>query len=270
MSYKNPLLPTLMTIVAKKQISDNLYVLDISTEDDSQNIAMLPGQFNMLYCFGEGEVPISVSEVKDNGKTLEYAIQDIGAVTNAICSMEVGDSIGVRGAYGNTWPLKKAKAKNVVIISGGVGNAPLMMATNKIIQDKDNYKSINILHGVNSPEQLLFRDKYEHFKTQSNIYLSSVESHSDDLFYTGFVTQHITADNIPAEDTIVMICGPEPMIEACTTALHNIGIASSDIYITLERNMQCGIGLCGHCQCGDKFVCTDGPIFSLDEIKDFI
>jgi NAD(P)H-flavin reductase len=145
-----------------------------------------------------------------------------------------------------------------------------MMATDEIVKNHHLYRSINILHGVNSKDNLLFKDKYEHFKTIANTHMSSVENNTDDFFSTGFVTQYITADKIPSDDTIVMICGPEPMINACITALLQLGIKESDIYITLERNMQCGIGLCGHCQCGDKFVCTDGPIFSLDEIKDFI
>jgi len=263
------LLPHAVEVVSNRQCADNLYVLELKFTDESTSAdySIQPGEFNMLYAFGEGEIPVSVSRVDPENQIWEHAIQAVGDVSNAICDLEVGDMLGLRGPYGNSWPLKQAQGKDVLVISGGVGNAPLMLAIEEMKNNKNLYNSISVLHGVKSPKYLLFNERYIEWCKDINIYRSAMEDADGQVFIKGLVTDLIDVVNFNPENIIVFICGPEKMMSAVMQKLDKIGVQQENIFVSLERNMQCGVGLCGHCQCGDKFVCIDGPIFVSSEVS---
>lgn len=233
------------------------------------------GQFNMLYVFGKGEVPISISGDPTNGDPLIHTIRSVGAVTAALTSVEAGELVGVRGPLGTSWPLEQAKGKDVVIVAGGIGLAPLRPAIYAILADRDSYGRFTLLYGSRTPKDLLFRDELEAWRARSDfdveVTVDAADSTNDDWRgRVGVVPSLIPEAKFDSDDTIVMICGPEIMMRYTVPPLLDRGLDEKDIFVSMERNHNCGIAQCGHCQIGPFFVCKDGPVFSYDVIKPWV
>ena len=229
-----------------------------------------PGQFNMLYAFGVGEVPISIVSDPDEPAMLAHTVRIVGRVTQAMGRWKVGDVVGVRGPYGRGWPMDVARGRDVVVITGGVGCAPVIGVINYVFRRRAEYGTLHILHGVKTPKDLLFRDRFDAWRQdpRTRVYLTADRPDEHWRYHVGVVTNLF--DELEIDPTsVVMMCGPEVMMRYAIRVLRHKGVPDDALYVSLERHMQCAVGLCGHCQLAPHFVCKDGPVFSYDTIRRF-
>ena len=251
----------------------NTYVLEFTDKKFQKDFSWRPGQFMMLSLFGIGESAISISKVGDNG-FLYSTIRNVGNVTNSIFNLKKGDFIGIRGPYGLGWPVDKLKDKDVLIVAGGMGIAPLRGLINYIKDSRKNFRRLEILYGARTPEDMIFRYDFKDWRKIKN---SNLDLTADEIpigsrssCKIGLVTSCFPSMKIHHRNAVALICGPEIMMRYAAKCLETIGFKDEQIYLSLERRMKCGIGKCGHCQVGLKYVCKDGPVFNYAEIKQFI
>jgi NAD(P)H-flavin reductase len=228
-----------------------------------------PGQFNMLYVFGVGELPISISGDAQSEGRLLHTVRSVGKTTQALVSRLPGDFVGVRGPYGTAWPLRAARGKDVLMVAGGIGIAPLRPAIYHIQRNRSEYGRLVVLYGARSPRDLLFRrqlDQWSHVPDTQvlvTVDYGGMSWHG----YVGVVTSLFHYVRLQPLHTVAMVCGPEIMMRHVASDLEAKGLPPSDIHISMERNMKCGIGICGHCQYGPMFICRDGPIFPYTKLR---
>ena len=226
------------------------------------------GQFNMLYAYGVGEVPISIVSDPDQPSVLEHTISAVGRVTSVMARWKVGDVAGIRGPYGRGWPMEAARGHDVVVVTGGLGCAPAVGVVDYIFRRRDDYGTLHILHGVKTPRDLLYRERFDAWRQhpRTKVYLAADRPDATWHHRVGVVTDLF--DEVTAEPSaVVMMCGPEVMMRYAVRALREKGICEDNVYLSMERHMQCAIGLCGHCQFGPHFVCKDGPVFQYAAVK---
>lgn len=231
--------------------------------------AFAPGQFNMLYAFGIGEVPISMSGDPGGAGELVHTIRAVGAVTRALCEAEV---VGVRGPFGAGWPLARAEGGDVLLIAGGLGLAPLRPVLYHLLTQRERYRRICLLYGARNPHELLYTDELERWRGRFDLDIEVIVDRPLDgwLGNVGVVPSLLPRAPFDPEQTVAMICGPEIMQRFTVRDLDRFGVPDERIYLSLERNMKCAIGLCGHCQFGPTFVCKDGPVVRCDRIRDLL
>ncbi len=261
-------------IIGKREESPDIFTYRLRFEDEkmAESFSFAGGQFNMLYIFGVGEVPISIVSDPEDTHILDHTIRIVGRVTGVIGNMKVGDEMAVRGPFGNGWPLELAKGKDVVVITGGLGCAPVVGAVEYLFRRRDSYGAIKILHGVKTPRDLLYGERFEAWRQHpdTEVLLASDQPEHQWKNHVGVVTELFDMVSINAANTIVMMCGPEIMMQMGAKHLEVRGIRQTDIYLSIERNMQCGVGLCGHCQIGPWFTCKDGPVMRYDKVAAYL
>jgi NAD(P)H-flavin reductase len=234
-----------------------------------------PGQFNMIYVYGLGEVPVSISSpILPRGvyTLVDHTIRLAGAVTRAILlNVGAGSVIGVRGPYGRGWPLREIEGRDVVIIAGGIGLAPLRPVIKLIQTSREKYGRVNILYGAKRPEYLLYKYELEDYATMQNtmLLLSSDTPTEGWRHYVGFVTELVKHVDVNSRSAAALVCGPEAMMRAAIKNLVSRGFSKENIYVSMERRMRCGVGVCGTCQLGHFFVCRDGPVFRYSDIEEY-
>ncbi len=230
-----------------------------------------PGQFNMLYVFGIGEVPISISGDPQEPHRLVHTVRAVGAVTRALCSLKRGDVVGVRGPFGSAWPVEEAEGHDVVIVAGGIGLAPLRPALHHVLANRGKYGNVVLLYGARTPRDLLYRKELERWRGRFDLQVEvTVDSAGEGWYgHVGVVTTLIPRADFDPAETVAWVCGPEIMMRFTVQALRERGVSPEDVYISMERNMKCAVGFCGHCQFGPEFVCKDGPVFRFAEIERF-
>jgi NAD(P)H-flavin reductase len=230
-----------------------------------------PGQFNMLYGFGLGEVPISMSGDPADTVSVIHTIRAVGSVTRGLAKLLPGDSIGLRGPFGSSWPLDEARGGDVVIVSGGIGLAPLRPALYHLRRHRDEYGSVVLLYGARTPGDLLYRDELQAWRSRGDFQVLLTVDRADSSWREsiGVVTALLARAGFDPRRTIGMMCGPEVMMRFTLAEFELRGVPADRLYVSLERNMQCAIGFCGHCQFGPNFICMDGPVFRYDRIKAF-
>lgn len=267
----DPHLPLEAEIVKREQDSATIFTLHLrfTNPEHHQRFIFSPGQFNMLYLYGVGEVAISIVSDPERTNIFTHTIRAIGRVTKALQKLVPGDRIGVRGPYGNGWPLEQVKGKDIVIITGGVGCAPSISIIDYILARREQYGNLSILHGVKHSDDFIFRKRYAIWQKSLNteIHIAADQAGPKWPWGLGYVTDMIDKIKLNSEDTIAMMCGPEMMMNTAVNALNKKGVPEHHIYLSMERNMECGIGQCGHCQYGVFFICKDGPVFAYSEIK---
>ncbi len=270
----NPFLIHPATIVGKTQESPDIVSLRLCFDDHETCKAYRfdAGQFNMLYVFGVGEVAISIVSDPDEPQLLDHTIRVVGRVTNVIGRMNIGESLGIRGPFGHGWPMEEAKGKNVIVVTGGLGCAPVVGAIEYMFRRREEYGAIKIIHGVKTPHDLLFRERFDQWRQHpdTEVLLSSDEPGKTWHYHVGVVTELFDQVEVDPENTLVMMCGPEIMMRVAVNMLSHRGLRPDEMYVSLERHMECGIGLCGHCQLGPFFLCKDGPVMRLDHIFPFL
>lgn len=226
-----------------------------------------PGQFNMLYAFGVGEAAISVSGDPAD-PAFVHTVRNVGAVSSALEHLAPGAVIGLRGPFGTAWPVKPAEGSDVIIVAGGLGLAPLRPAIYTILANRANYGRVVILVGSRNPKDILFRHELEQWRRRLDVDIEVTVDHADPDWRgsVGVVPKLIPKAAIDPHNAFGLICGPEVMMRFSANALADAGMPAERIYVSMERNMKCAIGLCGHCQFGAAFICKDGPVMSYDRI----
>ncbi|GGO86931.1 Ni/Fe hydrogenase subunit gamma [Marinobacterium nitratireducens] len=228
------------------------------------------GQFNMLYLYGLGEVPISIMDYQDG--CLQHTIRAVGRVSRGLTQLQPGASIGLRGPYGNSWPLEEARGRDLLFITAGLGCAPVIAAIRRAIAERDSYRRLVIMQGVKHREDMLWQAQYDRWREVPDcqvLLAASEEKQAPFAWSLGMVTTLIDKACFDPDSATVMMCGPEPMMRASIRALEQKGVAAENCYFSLERNMQCALGLCGHCQMGAPFICKNGPIFRVSDVREW-
>lgn len=224
-----------------------------------------PGQFNMLYAFGVGEIAISLCGSASDGGVV-HTVRAVGAVSAALCAAEPGASVGVRGPFGTAWGLDSAQGRDLVIVAGGVGLAPLRPVVLGALADRERYGRVVLIAGARAERDFLYADELRQWQSDSRLEVHQtvdIPIHGW-LGETGFVTEPLRRLALDPEHTTAFLCGPEPMMQFSAKVLLEKGVGAQDIRVSLERNMQCGIGWCGHCQLGQLLLCRDGPVVGYD------
>jgi len=230
------------------------------------------GQFAQYSILGTGEATFCISSSPTRRDHLEFAVQRVGKVTNALNRLGVGSEIGFRGPYGNSFPLDFLKGKNLVFVGGGIGLAPLRSLIWNVIDNRDIYNKVDIVYGARSPADLCFKYDLEAWDKDKTINMVTTVDRGDDSWKgkVGVVPKILEEIAPPAKDTVAIVCGPPIMIRFTFPVLEKLGFKPEQMLTTLEKRMKCGIGKCGRCNIGNIYVCRDGPVFSYAQIKDFV
>lgn len=252
--------------------TDDTFTLELKPQNRSGQMNFKPGQFNMLYVFGVGEIPISISGDPTQPRTLLHTTREVGAVTRAMRQLKPGDVIGVRGPFGTAWPVDESEGADIVIVAGGIGLAPLRPALYRILSRRDLYGRVVLLYGARTPTDMLYRRELERWRARFDleVYATVDRAMSGWRGNVGVVTTLIPRAPFDPSSAVAFVCGPEVMMRFTVEELLKRGVQSHAIYLSLERNMKCGTGLCGHCQLGPLFVCKDGPVLRYDKLADWL
>jgi len=267
-------LPREAVIKERIQESPTLFTLRMAFTDGPCNepFKFLPGQFNMLSLHGVGEIPISIVSDPEDEHIFDHTIRRIGRVTGGMEQLKPGDRLGVRGPFGRGWPLEQTKGRDVLIITGGLGCAPVVSVINYLMRRRDEFGRIAILQGVKHADDMIWRERYDTWAKQpdTQVLLAADMPSKGWPWHTGPVIDLLSNVSYDRNNAIAMLCGPEPMLIATIALLREQGLPDDEIWLSMERNMHCGIAQCGHCQIGPLFVCRDGPVFCYSEIAGFL
>ncbi|HVA00910.1 MAG TPA: FAD/NAD(P)-binding protein [Terriglobia bacterium] len=267
----SPMVPRPHTVQRVRQETYDTFTLELASAAGGGESEFLfsPGQFNMLYVFGVGEVAISISGDPARPEKLVHTIRAVGATTKALGRLRRGDTVGVRGPFGSQWPAEAAAGRDVIIIAGGIGLAPLRPVVYHILRHRAKYGNVALLYGARTPADLLYAKELEQWRGRFDVDVQVTVDRADASWRgtVGVVTTFIPRLRFDPSDAVAMICGPEIMMRFAVQELEEREIQSENIYISMERNMKCAVGFCGHCQFGPTFICKDGPVFSYESIK---
>jgi NAD(P)H-flavin reductase len=254
-----------------KETSDT-FTLALEPAHSAASSEFSPGQFSMLYVFGVGELPISISGDPEEPGRLIYTVRSVGQATHALVSRKPGEIVGVRGPFGGCWPLAEARGKDVVLVAGGLGLAPLRPAIYQVLRHREDYGRLIVLYGGRSPRDLLFRKELAAWARQPDTQVLSTVDYGGLSWrgHVGVVTTLFRYVRLQPARTVAMLCGPEIMMRFVTRELESRGLQESDIYLSMERNMKCAVGFCGHCQYGRYFICKDGPVFPYSRVRSLL
>jgi len=268
-SIADPMLPRLFRVQEIKQELSDTFTLALEPVDGGE-VQFKPGQINMLYAFGIGEIPISISSDPAQPKTLFHTIRAVGKVSNALVAAKPGTIVGVRGPYGTPWPIESAYGADVLFMAGGVGIAPLRPAIHQVLNEREKFGNVVILYGARTPEDLLFSEELREWRSRFDLSVRVTVDRATSGWNgrVGVVTQLVKGGGYDRLHTVAFVCGPEIMMRYGVDTLRENGITNDRIFISMERNMKCAVGLCGHCQFGSNFVCRDGPVFRFDKVRD--
>ncbi len=263
-----PMRPDLYRVQRLHQDTADTFTLELVSQKE-RVASFAPGQFNMLYAFGVGEVPISISGDPTQPQTLVHTTRAVGAVTEAICALKPNAAIGVRGPFGTPWPVADCIGKDVLLIAGGIGLAPLRPVIYQLLAQREQYGNIAILYGTRTPEDMLYQHQLTQWRSRFDLSVDITVDHALDTWRgrVGVVTKLIPNASIDPYETVAIICGPEIMMRFTIAELRNRGVREDQIFVSMERNMKCAVGFCGHCQFGPSFICKDGPVMRYDRIK---
>jgi NAD(P)H-flavin reductase len=270
MSAADPMLPYIARVLDRKRDGPDVWTLDIEPGEGAPPVA--PGQFNMLTVFGVGEAAISVSGDTAEAGRLVHTIRAVGAVSSALTRLDAGDLLGLRGPFGVGWPMTEATGRDVVIVAGGLGLAPLRPVLYRLFAERALYGKITLLFGARGPADILFHHEIESWRHRLDVGIEVTVDHAEDGWHghVGVVTTLIRRADFDPLRTVAMICGPEVMMRFAIATLGEAGVADDAIYLSMERNMKCAIAFCGHCQFGTVFVCRDGPVFRYDRVRNLL
>ncbi|MGI9604548.1 MAG: FAD/NAD(P)-binding protein [Acidimicrobiales bacterium] len=246
-------------VVSQRRDLDDTITLELDPVDAALSAPTM-GRFNMLWAFGIGEAPISLAGVAND--RLVHTIRAVGSVTNALCALKAGDQVGVRGPYGTGWDLQSASGRDVLVIAGGLGLAPVRPIITELFADRENFGRAALLVGARSPDQLLYRSELEVWRARLDIEVEVTVDSADATWRgdVGVVTTLLDRAPFDPAATRAFVCGPEVMMRFAARDIAEVGVPRDQIFLSLERNMHCAVGHCGHCQLGAEFICKDGPV----------
>ena len=271
----DPMLPRLYQVQRVRREIPDTFTLELEPADGDDIPPFATGQFNMLYVFGVGEIPISISGDPAKRRPLVHTTRAVGTVSRAMRVLKPADVIGVRGPFGSHWPIEHAVGKDVVIVAGGIGLAPLRSVMYQVMAEREKYGKVVLLYGARTPADILYRRELEHWRARRpqgspaalEVYVTVDHATGSWRGNVGVVTRLIPRAGFDPLNTVAMVCGPEVMMRFTALELEKRGVAAEHIYVSMERNMKCAVGLCGHCQYGPNFVCKDGPVFPYSQVQ---
>jgi NAD(P)H-flavin reductase len=252
--------PEFFPIARVRRESRDVFTLEF---DMPRGFHFAPGQFNMLYSFGMGESAISISGDAERPEKLVHTIRAVGTVTRALQSLRKGDFVGIRGPFGRPWPMNEVPGKDLVVIAGGIGLAPLRPVIYHAIRHRESLGKVVVIYGSRNPADLIFTREIETWRKKLDLQIEVTVDVADRSWkgHTGVVTKHMGRMDFDPTNTIAMMCGPEIMMRFAAREFEKLGVESKNVWITMERNMRCGAALCGHCQFGPSFICREGPVY---------
>jgi NAD(P)H-flavin reductase len=255
--------PRLARVKARRKETHDTVSLDI---EDTSTSGCAPGQFNMLCAFGKGEVPISVSAVREGRIT--HTVRSVGLVTEALTAMPPGSVLGMRGPFGRGWPIAELRGKDVVVVAGGLGLAPLRPAVHALLANRAEYGRLVLLYGARTPADLLFTAEVERWRGRFDVEVLVTVDAAAQAWRgeVGVVTKLFSRINVDEERAAALVCGPEIMMRFAASGLTDAGFNEANVWLSMERNMQCGTGVCGHCQLGPFLICRDGPVLPMSQL----
>jgi NAD(P)H-flavin reductase len=266
---RDPMLPMLYRVLQVHREMPDTFTLELEPSDGGDLSPFACGQFNMLYVYGVGEIPISISGDPARLAPLVHTTRAVGAVSRAMCGLKAGDVLGVRGPFGSSWPVERADGKDVVIVAGGIGLAPLRSVMYHVIAHRERYGRVLLMYGARTPADILYRRELEHWRARFDMEVSITVDHATGAWRgsVGVVTKLIPHAPFEPQNTIAFVCGPEIMMRFTAAELQKRGVAPERLYVSMERNMKCAVGLCGHCQLGTVLICRDGAVFPYPTVE---
>jgi NAD(P)H-flavin reductase len=265
----DPMLPQPYAVRHVTKETPDTFSLSLEPEDEVNGTAFKPGQFSMLWVFGVGELPISISGDPASRGRLVYTVRSVGNATHAFVSRKVGDTVGVRGPFGTGWPMELARGRDIVVVAGGIGLAPLRPVIYEVLNHRQEYGRLVLLYGARSPRDVLYRKELAAWARQAETQVLTTVDYGGLSWRgrVGVVTTLFKYARLRPARSVAMACGPEIMMRFVTRELEMQGLKREDIFVSMERNMKCAVGFCGHCQYGPHFICKDGPVFRYDQIQ---
>jgi NAD(P)H-flavin reductase len=264
--------PYEVEIIERIQESPGLFTLRLRFTDPGLQAAYQfePGQFNMLYLYGVGEVAISIVSDPRDEQIIDHTIRSVGRVTHGLEKLQAGDRLGLRGPFGRGWPLADTEQRDVIVVTGGLGCAPVVSVINYITHRRERFGHLNIVQGVKHSNDFIWRERYDEWRALPDTRVLLAADAGDALWpwHIGRVTDLFDQLAFDAQHASVMMCGPEGMMHVVVKNMLEMGVSEEAIWLSMERNMQCGVGHCGHCQYGGKFICRDGPVFNYAAIRE--
>ena len=259
--------PWRIASVDREMASGEVFTWHLRPEEGAPPV-LQPGQFNMLYLFGVGESAISVSGIPAGGDGVIHTIRAVGSVTRAMQDLGPGAVVGVRGPFGTPWPVAEARGRDLVLVAGGIGLAPLRPVLHAVIAERAAFGRVLLCYGARSPGDTIFRDEVATWEA-ADIEVRVTVDRGTDAWQgdVGVVTHLIDRGGFRGRDTVAMVCGPEVMMHFSVLSLLRRGLAEDAIFVSMERSMRCAVGFCGHCQIGPDFVCRDGPVFPYPRVE---
>ncbi|GAA2162952.1 FAD/NAD(P)-binding protein [Pedococcus bigeumensis] len=259
----DPFLPRPFVVRDHRQDTRDTYTLVLEPVDEAP-LEFAAGQFTMMHAFGVGEAPISISGDPARSDRLEHTIRNVGAVTRALVHAAPGTELGIRGPFGTGWEVSSGSGGDVVFVAGGIGLAPLRPAILEVCAARARYGRVLLLYGARTPEDILYGDDLRRWAQDHDIDVQVTVDNGQHAWRgrVGLVTQLITRGGFDAANTLALVCGPEVMMRYAAMALADRGVPPSRLRLSMERNMKCGVGLCGHCQLREHFLCVDGPVLT--------
>ncbi len=270
---ENSLRPKKVKIIKAEKMSSHEKLFRLVLEDkrkfpsNKESLVFSPGQFVLAGLWGYGEAPFGLASSPLNKDYVEIGVRKVGNVSSALHRLQEGDEMTLRGPYGNGYPLDFFRGKDVVMVTGGCGIPPIAALIEYIIAKRESFGRVYLLYGVQTPKDFLFKDRYQHWEKHIRIILTVDEPTPDWKGHVGLVSELTKEIEINPRNTVAGMCGPGPMTSALQNILRPLGIADRRIFVSEERKMSCGIGKCQHCTTGDKYVCTDGPVFYYDQVQ---
>lgn len=266
----SPMLPRPFRVLENRRENHDTFSLRLNPAGGAKASDFIPGQFNMLYLPGVGEVAISISSLAPRPGSILHTIRAVGAVTKALKTLKAGDALGLRGPFGNGWPLAEAEGGNVVFVAGGIGLAPLRPALQRVLERRERYKRVLLLYGTRSPSEIIYGRELKHWRQRFDVEVHVTVDRAADAWRgrVGVVTTLLEGMSFQSEEAAAFVCGPEIMMRFSAAELERRGLPPERIYVSMERNMKCAVGFCGHCQFGPEFICKDGPVFHYPKVRD--
>jgi NAD(P)H-flavin reductase len=267
---ENPMRPLLGRLASVKDLADDIKLFGI--ELNGERWHHQPGQFAFISAFGVGEAAFGLASIPSRTSALEFAISRVGTVTAALHSLEPGAAVGVRGPMGNSFPLDEMRQKNILVLGGGIGGAPLRPVIHTVLDNRADYGHLDILWAARRPSLLVFTDEYGTWRAAPDTDLHLTVDQGDASWdgQVGLITELLEQVAPSPENTVAVICGPPIMIKFVVLSLQELGFADGQMIMTLEAKMKCGIGKCGRCNLGEQYVCLDGPVFSYVQVSRFL
>ena len=270
----NPYMPYVATVKEVVRETPNIMTFRVILDDTEamKNFTYEPGQVGQLSLFGVGEATFVINSPPTRKEYLQFSVMQAGEVTAALHKLKAGDKVGVRGPLGNSFPYNDMKGKDIVFVGGGIGMAPLRTLLLYMFDNRDDFGKISLLYGARSPQDMAFSYEIAEWRKQKNaeVVLTIDREAEGWTEKVGLIPNVLLEMNPSTKNTVAITCGPPIMIKFTLQALDKLGFKPEQIYTTLERRMKCGVGICGRCNIGDKYVCVDGPVFTYAELKDMV